>query len=61
LVFLNEFTPSETILSASISKPESVSSNIDNFGFKESKCYGCGRCLNSCPLNLISEYEYNLS
>jgi len=34
---------------------------IDNFGVKESKCYGCGRCLNSCPLNLISEYEYNLS
>jgi len=34
---------------------------IDNFGIKESKCYGCGRCLNSCPLNLISEYEYNLS
>ena len=30
-------------------------------GIKESKCYGCGRCLNSCPLNLISEYEYNLS
>ena len=34
---------------------------IDNNGVKESKCYGCGRCLNSCPLNLISEYEYNLS
>ncbi|MBO6959894.1 MAG: 4Fe-4S binding protein [Prochlorococcus marinus CUG1438] len=34
---------------------------IDNFGIKESKCYGCGRCINSCPLNLISEYEYNLS
>ena len=34
---------------------------IDNFGIKESKCYGCGRCISSCPLNLISEYEYNLS
>ena len=34
---------------------------IDKLGIKESKCYGCGRCLNSCPLNLISEYEYNLS
>ena len=34
---------------------------IDNSGVKESKCYGCGRCINSCPLNLISEYEYNLS
>ena len=34
---------------------------IDNSGIKESKCYGCGRCINSCPLNLISEYEYNLS
>jgi len=34
---------------------------IDNSGIKESKCYGCGRCLSSCPLNLISEYEYNLS
>ncbi len=34
---------------------------IDHFGIKESKCYGCGRCINSCPLNLISEYEYNLS
>ncbi|MBO6977933.1 MAG: Fe-S cluster containing protein [Prochlorococcus marinus XMU1428] len=34
---------------------------IDNSGIKKSKCYGCGRCLNSCPLNLISEYEYNLS
>ena len=28
---------------------------IDNFGINKSKCYGCGRCLNSCPLNLISE------
>jgi len=36
-------------------------SAIDNFGVKESKCYGCGRCLNSCPLNQIYEYEYNLS
>ena len=27
---------------------------IDNSGIKKSKCYGCGRCLNSCPLNLIS-------
>ena len=36
-------------------------SAIDHFGVKESKCYGCGRCLNSCPLNLISDYEYNLS
>ena len=36
-------------------------SAIDISGIKENKCYGCGRCLNSCPLNLISEYEYNLS
>ena len=36
-------------------------SAIDHFGVKESKCYGCGRCLNRCPLNLISDYEYNLS
>jgi len=28
---------------------------IDNSGIKKNKCYGCGRCLNSCPLNLISE------
>ena len=34
---------------------------IDKNGVQESKCYGCGRCINSCPLNLISEYEYNLS
>jgi len=34
---------------------------IDHCGVKENKCYGCGRCINSCPLNLISEYEYNLS
>ena len=34
---------------------------IDYSGVKESKCYGCGRCINSCPLNLISEYEYKLS
>jgi len=34
---------------------------IDAFGIKDSKCYGCGRCLKSCPLNLISDYEYNLS
>ena len=34
---------------------------IDNSGVKENKCYGCGRCIKSCPLNLISEYEYNLS
>ena len=36
-------------------------SAIDNSGIKKNKCYGCGRCLNSCPLNLISDYEYNLS
>ena len=36
-------------------------SAIDHYGIKENKCYGCGRCINSCPLNLISEYEYNLS
>ena len=36
-------------------------SAIDNFGITENKCYGCGRCINSCPLNLITEYEYNLS
>ena len=29
-LFLNELTPSETILRASISKPESVSSNIES-------------------------------
>ena len=34
---------------------------IDYSGVKENKCYGCGRCINSCPLNLISEYEYKLS
>ena len=34
---------------------------IDNSGVKKNKCYGCGRCLKSCPLNLISEYEYHLS
>ncbi len=34
---------------------------IDKSGIKESKCYGCGRCIQSCPLNLISEYEYDLS
>ena len=36
-------------------------SAIDYSGIKENKCYGCGRCISSCPLNLISEYEYNLS
>ena len=36
-------------------------SAIDYSGIEENKCYGCGRCINSCPLNLISEYEYNLS
>ena len=36
-------------------------SAIDYSGIKENKCYGCGRCINSCPLNLISEYEYKLS
>ena len=30
-------------------------------GIKVNKCYGCGRCISSCPLNLISEYEFNLS
>ena len=34
---------------------------INNSGVKENKCYGCGRCIKSCPFNLISEYEYNLS
>ena len=36
-------------------------SAIDYSGIKENKCYGCGRCINICPLNLISEYEYDLS
>ena len=34
---------------------------ISEYGINKSKCYGCGRCINSCPLNLITEYEYNLS
>ena len=34
---------------------------IDHSGVIESKCYGCGRCIQSCPLNLIYEYEHNLS
>jgi len=34
---------------------------INENGVNKSKCYGCGRCINSCPLNLISEYEYRLS
>tara|TARA_A100001388_G_scaffold230685_1_gene182806 strand:- start:7160 stop:8182 length:1023 start_codon:yes stop_codon:yes gene_type:complete len=34
---------------------------IDNSGINECKCYGCGRCIKSCPLKLISDYEYNLS
>ncbi len=34
---------------------------IGNYGIEKNKCYGCGRCINSCPLNLISEYEYDLS
>ena len=36
-------------------------SAINDYGVKTNKCYGCGRCISSCPLNLISEYEYNLS
>ena len=36
-------------------------SAINKSGIEASKCYGCGRCLKSCPLNLISEYEYDLS
>ena len=34
---------------------------INEFGVNKSKCYGCGRCISGCPLNLISEYEYKLS
>ena len=34
---------------------------INKNGVNKNKCYGCGRCINSCPLNLISEYEYRLS
>ncbi len=34
---------------------------INHDGINKDKCYGCGRCINSCPLNLISEYEYRLS
>ena len=30
-------------------------SAIDYSGVKEDKCYGCGRCIKSCPLNLITE------
>ena len=36
-------------------------SAIDYSGVKKNKCYGCGRCINSCPHDLISEYEYYLS
>ncbi len=34
---------------------------INENGVSKNKCYGCGRCISSCPLNLISEYEYHLS
>ena len=34
---------------------------INQNGISKNKCYGCGRCIASCPLNLISEYEYQLS
>ena len=34
---------------------------INQNGISKNKCYGCGRCIGSCPLNLISEYEYQLS
>ena len=34
---------------------------INEYGISKNKCYGCGRCITSCPLNLISEYEYQLS
>lgn len=34
---------------------------INQEGVSKNKCYGCGRCISSCPLNLISEYEYQLS
>tara|TARA_Y100001947_G_scaffold144815_1_gene138880 strand:- start:167 stop:709 length:543 start_codon:yes stop_codon:yes gene_type:complete len=34
---------------------------INKYGISKNKCYGCGRCIASCPLNLISEYEYQLS
>jgi len=34
---------------------------INENGVNKNKCYGCGRCIKSCPLNLISEYEYRLS
>ena len=34
---------------------------ISKYGVSKNKCYGCGRCISSCPLNLISEYEYQLS
>ena len=34
---------------------------ISEYGVSKNKCYGCGRCIASCPLNLITEYEYQLS
>ena len=34
---------------------------INQDGVNKSKCYGCGRCISSCPLNLITEYDYRLS
>ena len=34
---------------------------ISAHGVSKNKCYGCGRCISSCPLNLISEYEYKMS
>ncbi len=34
---------------------------ISELGVSKNKCYGCGRCISSCPLNLISEYEFKLS
>ncbi len=36
-------------------------SAIDYTGVKKNKCYVFWRCIISCPINLISEYEYNLS
>ncbi len=33
---------------------------LDNEGINQSRCYGCGRCIPSCPLGLISEIDQHL-
>jgi Fe-S-cluster-containing hydrogenase component 2 len=49
--------PCERVCPASAIPPLSADSPTAT-GVIEAKCYGCGRCIQTCPLHLIEEYPF---